>query len=441
MRRTIVALNVALFMLAAFAPSAFAAGWKGSFDASYQAAKPGDVIPLPTGTISGQQVIQWRSDLANLAGGCTPADTSKCIRFVATGPLTINGVLEIRGSNVWVDGSPAPFGTPQIAVRGYVDTEANSNAQHPDHVIVEGTRSPIFGVFNTDTVTFRDMDVGPATVSGATCGVLEGPFGSTENKIGFGGGVSYVPRDVTLDGLFIHDQNGDRNREVGDCHWGGLFIVTVDGLTIRNSRFQGNVVYNVQIQNYDGPQAKRVLFDNNSFACPVEWKYIATRCDAQDSIQFDYDPKGEFRLRNNVTANGTGGTFGCYVGSCGGLASLILSGNVELPDALVAPPLLNGGTPPPPPPPPVCSGSGGTTTLALTKISETATTVTFGWTPVPGADGYKFFTSAVPGRYSSTNDPLRSTVRFGKIQAGGCYYVRATMPGPGGGVAAPGGGS
>jgi hypothetical protein len=55
-------------------------------------------------------------------------------------------------------------------------------------------------------------------------------------------------------------------------------------------------------------------------------------------------------------------------------------------------------------------------------VSETAATITLGWTPVPGAVGYTFSVNGV--RKSSTFDPMRSTVRFGKV-AGATYGVTA----------------
>lgn len=51
--------------------------------------------------------------------------------------------------------------------------------------------------------------------------------------------------------------------------------------------------------------------------------------------------------------------------------------------------------------------------IALTKLSETATKITLGWTPVPGAIGYRF-QSASSLKWSHTWDPNRSQVQFSK---------------------------
>lgn len=416
--KRLVSIVAALAVLALSA-NASAADWKGSFNASYQAAKPGDVISVPPGTISGDQVIAPRADLQNLPVPCAwPDQTGACIKFVTSGPTIVNGVLEIRGSSVWVAGGG------QLRFNGYVDTEANSNATRPDGIIVEGTSSPNFGIFNAERVWFRNMDVGPATVSGANCGIREGR--GMENKIGWGGSVTFVPKDIVLDGLHVHDQNGDKGRELGDCHYGGLFLVTVDGLTIKNSTFERNVIYSIQVQNFEGPPAKRVLLDHNSFSCAVAWLYQGAGCE-QRPLQFDYPPGSEFTLRDNLSANGAAGLYGCIVGSCGGVdaqnrplsVKARETGTIDFPDSTTAPP-LTVTPPPPPPPPPACPGS----TIALTKVAETATTVTLAWQPVSGATGYRFSRSD-QARRSHTWDGNQSTVKFGKIPGGGCYRVEA----------------
>lgn len=58
--------------------------------------------------------------------------------------------------------------------------------------------------------------------------------------------------------------------------------------------------------------------------------------------------------------------------------------------------------------------------IALTVVSETATTLTVGWTPVVGAAGYEFLLDGT--RVSNTWDATRATVKFGKPDAGEHTY-------------------
>ena len=284
-----------------------------SWGRAYGLAVPGSVVEVAGGRYPGQ-LLPFRAALRDLSPGCAPASPGQCVLFrpAAGASVTVDGGLEVRGSSVWVKGSVSGSGVPSrqrsfnLRVNGYVDTEAKSAVDHPDHVIFEGIDAVNFGAFNVDTVTFKNMDVGPATVSSG-CAIKQGP--GFENKIGWGGGITYVPRNVTLDGLLIHNQNGDSGRIASDCHFGGLFIVTVDGLTIRNSVFSQNVVYNIQVQNFGGaPAPRNVTIENNWFGCSVEWLYVSeTTCANQADIQFNAASRfSNWLIRYNSFVGGLG---------------------------------------------------------------------------------------------------------------------------------------
>jgi hypothetical protein len=294
-------------------------------------AKAGQTISVAAGTYPNQ-VVQARPDLRNLS--CTPATPDSCVHVVGSG-VTIAGSLEIHGSDVWVDGGQTRGGPYGITVTGYTDTEADSSTSFPDHVVVSGVHSTSFGVFNANTVTFEDMDVGPATISSG-CQILQGP--GIQNKIGSAGGIqSPVPTNVTLDGLVIHDQNGDSGRIASDCHFGGLFLHTADGLTIEHTIFEGNVVYNVQIQNFGGaPPATNVTFDHDSFGCPVNWLYQGGGCDGQTSIQLDGTFPG-ITIQNSAFAEPPPG-YECVVGPCDTTGDTYTN-NTSVTQSPTAPPL------------------------------------------------------------------------------------------------------
>ena len=52
--------------------------------------------------------------------------------------------------------------------------------------------------------------------------------------------------------------------------------------------------------------------------------------------------------------------------------------------------------------------------MLIRKVAETATSITLGWDPVPGCDGYRFYSAGV--LRSRTMDPKRRTVKFSKGQ-------------------------
>lgn len=79
--------------------------------------------------------------------------------------------------------------------------------------------------------------------------------------------------------------------------------------------------------------------------------------------------------------------------------------------------------------------------LALTKLSETSTKITLGWTPVPGAIGYRFQSATTAPKWSHSWDASKSQVTFSKadwykvealgIEAAGQYPTTGPEPQPG----------
>lgn len=313
--------------------------------AAYQAAKLGDVITVPAGSYPFIS-IPYRSDLV---GKGDVNDPTKLITLDFPNPVTIDG-LEVRGGCVYLKGRSGFT----LNVNGRLEVISLAPGQHPHNFRAEFTHMSNFGLFTVENAIMRDCDVGPSTVAstGSGCYIKEG--GGDENKISgrFGAGAEdRVPNNILLERVKIHNQNGDKTRELGDCHFGGFFLVNVDGLTLRNCTFERNVVYHIQIQNFSGPPVSNVLIDGCSFGAPVDWVYKAGDVpDGQRAVQFDYDPGTQVTLTNNVCANGPGGLYGCYVGDCGGLTGVKTSGNVDMAVSTTAPPI--GNTPPPPPPPP-----------------------------------------------------------------------------------------
>jgi hypothetical protein len=93
-----------------------------------------------------------------------------------------------------------------------------------------------------------------------------------------------------------------------------LFLVTARGLTIENSVFSQNAVYNIQVQNFGGaPPPTEVTIQDNWFGCPVDWLTDPggeTACDRQVDIQFNSAaPFSGWLIRHNSF----GGGFGEYV--------------------------------------------------------------------------------------------------------------------------------
>jgi chitodextrinase len=307
----------------------------GSWDSCYQQASPGDTCKLSAGSY-GAQTLAWRGDLVNK---CNRTNPSSLIRFDASAAVTVNGELEVDGPCVGIIGQKSGSGYT-LNVNGAVSSFGADQQHVPDNILFQGMHSVHIQALASDHVTFDSMDVGPATVvqnPDGSCSALEGP--GDENKINgrWGtGGSNHTPVDIVISNSALHNQQGS-NPQRGSCHYGGLFIVNVDGLLVTGSTFYGNVVYNVQIQNFAGPSPTGIVFDSNRFGCPVDWLDLGAPCDGQNSIQLNTTSTGiTGTISNNVTSNGVNGTFGCEVVGCDA-SGITLQNNTELADSTSPP--------------------------------------------------------------------------------------------------------
>ena len=138
--------------------------------------------------------------------------------------------------------------------------------------------------------------------------VLCAPGAAEENKIGPNGNIpGQIPRDIVLDGLYIHDQN---SANLDQCHTGGLMVISADGLTIRNTTFSQTAVYDMSVGDFTragGAPAyghpRRVLLENNWFGAPVEQDGVTN--DEQPELQFSEDGLfDDWLIRFNSFHNG-----------------------------------------------------------------------------------------------------------------------------------------
>ena len=281
-----------------------------SWNRAYQLAQPGQVIEVAGGSYPGQ-TIDPRPALRGKS--CSLAERSKCVTFVpATGAhVSINGDLVVTGSDVYVKGTARPAsGVPtrsrtfDISVAGYTSAEATAEETWPDHVVLEGIDTANFAVGGADDVVLRNMDVGPSTAD------FSGSCRGLENRVGLNGASSHEARNVVLDGLFVHNQNRTRAAADNDCHYGGMILISGSGITLRNSVFSQNVVYNIQIQNFVGSPASNVRIENNWFGCPVGQLFEPngpTTCNEQRDLQFSSAARfANWLIRYNSFGGGIG---------------------------------------------------------------------------------------------------------------------------------------
>jgi hypothetical protein len=251
-----------------------------SFDRAYRVAQPGDTVELAAGTYPTQTIqVDPRKVFV---------ERNVVFRPARGAIVTIAGDLAVYGSHVSFVGSAHPY---DFRLRK-LSSVATKGRLTSNHVLFQNLDGQTFTIGPNYDITIRGGDWGPsvacyargsATSSTAWCpagspyarsgnGGSAGPY---ENNIGPDGSiVGQWPHRILLDGLLIHDQN---SLDLGHMHQGGLFIVSGYGITIRNTKFLRNVVYQVQVQDFTsraccgqkfGP-AHDVVLENNWFGQPV----------------------------------------------------------------------------------------------------------------------------------------------------------------------------
>jgi hypothetical protein len=217
-----------------------------SWDRAYRVAKPGDVIELAGGTYPTQTI--------GVDASKVKATADVTFQPAAGATVTINGDLDMKGSH-------AVF--KSINLR-FLSSDAVRGPTTSNHVTFVGFHGRAFLIGPNSYITIKGGDWGPNT----------GP-NTEEDKVGPDGTIrGQWPTNIVLDGLYVHDQNSN---DLSSQHMGGLFIISGGPITLENSHFARDVVYDVQVQDFTNPDccgmtfgpAHDVVIENNWFGQAV----------------------------------------------------------------------------------------------------------------------------------------------------------------------------
>jgi hypothetical protein len=169
-----------------------------SFERAYLRAKPGEQVELAAGFYSGQQEI--------------PVDASKTsaedvIFRPAAGVAVRVQALDVFGKHVEVR-------DVTIDVDFYVKC-------HADDVTLRGSKAQLFFIRSADNVSIIDTEFGPSDVI-SQIGIISGESACEP-----------APRNILLDGVYMHDFTNDDPAVHMEC----LTVQAFEGMVIRRSRF------------------------------------------------------------------------------------------------------------------------------------------------------------------------------------------------------------
>jgi chitodextrinase len=194
-----------------------------SLDRAYRVATPGQTIEVGDGSYPSQLI---RADSAK--------GSSEDVVLRANGNATVNGELNVRASHITLEG---------FRVTGDVKAVAEREAGH-----------------SQSDVTFRNIDGAALQIDSATgINVFGGDYGPANHNSGVRKNGPTMPGGIVIDGAVFH------NHQCGGCHIEAIIVGAVNGLTIRNSRFYNNEIYNIFFETFNG-SISNVTLENNWFA-------------------------------------------------------------------------------------------------------------------------------------------------------------------------------
>jgi hypothetical protein len=211
-----------------------------SLDRAYQVAAPGDVVELAAGSYGGQTIQRD-------AGYTSSEDV---VFRPASGAKVTLGTVTVYASHVTLQGMTA--------------VDLNARVTDPyrfpvSDITFRSMDARNFMVMSASDVNVIGGDYGPAS----DCG---GPYGGSNNSIRrFAESGAPNPERIRIEGVRIHDIV---SYDFGPCHIEGLAIFAGNGVTVRNSKFWGNSVYDIFLQSNSGP-VSNLLIEDNWFAAPV----------------------------------------------------------------------------------------------------------------------------------------------------------------------------
>lgn len=238
-----------------------------TFNRAYQLASRGETVEVAAG-VYGPQTIFAAQKTGSSYVVFQPPPGSR----VTTGELRINGARGVEFRNMTIG----------------------------DYYVANGSDSVVFR--NDDTLVFFIRSASNVSIIGGRVG---GTTHAESATIGSTAGSTVPSRNIVIDGVEFHDMTRvDAPADHPEC----LFIQSVDGFVLRNSRFHGCDVFDFYDSNIlVGPVSTNLLIENNFLGTATAGGFY--------SMFFRNDPgetQGNIVVRNNSLQQGLHFDAGAY---------------------------------------------------------------------------------------------------------------------------------
>ena len=140
--------------------------------------------------------------------------------------------------------------------------EADEKKPNPTDITLLNLTGRNFEIASATHITVEGGSWGPATACAeAYTGVYEGDNNAIRQP------TSQAPEDILINETTIHNVQSDNFNE---CHIEGLAIFAGNNVTVSNSKFYENSVYDIFMQNNSGGNPDNVTLEGNWFAAAID---------------------------------------------------------------------------------------------------------------------------------------------------------------------------
>jgi hypothetical protein len=209
---------------------------------AYEKASAGQAVQMLAGSYPSQTIP-----------GSSKAGSAHVLFAPAPGAsVTLTGTIYVFGSHVTIEG----MSVKDVVTGNYDQSPGRPN---PTDVSLLNLTGRNFEIDSATNVTVEGGSWGPASACG-------GPYGGNNNSIRQTI-PAVAPENILINDTIIHDV---QSYDLIECHIEGLAIFAGNHVTVSNSKFYGNSIYDVFIQANSGGKPSNVTISRNWMANAVD---------------------------------------------------------------------------------------------------------------------------------------------------------------------------
>ncbi len=209
---------------------------------AYEKASAGQSVQMLAGSYPSQTI-----------SGASKAGSAHVLFAPAPGAsVTLTGTIYVFASHVTIEG----MSVKDVVTGNYDQSPGRPN---PTDVSLLNLTGRNFEIDSATNVTVEGGSWGPASACG-------GPYGGNNNSIRQTI-PAVAPENILINDTIIHDV---QSYDLVECHIEGLAIFAGNHVTVSNSKFYGNSIYDVFIQANSGGKPNNVTITRNWMANAVD---------------------------------------------------------------------------------------------------------------------------------------------------------------------------